>query len=195
MIWNFMPSYNPSRHYLIHREFVLYIDHDSLGHINSQKHLNARHARWVDFLQQFSFMLNHKAVMENRVADSLSMKQQLLTTLTVEVTAFTEIKKQYQNDPDFGQPFEHLSIRVSPTSAKFTLVDGYLFYNNRLFLPRTFIREFVIIELHAGGIAGHLGRDKTIHLVEDQFYWLGLRRDVNTVVQHYRICQLAKGTK
>jgi hypothetical protein len=33
------------RHYLIHKEFMLYTDHDSLCHINSQKHLNARHAR------------------------------------------------------------------------------------------------------------------------------------------------------
>jgi hypothetical protein len=146
-------------------------------------------------MHQFSFVLKHKAGTENKAADALSRKQQLLTTLTVEVTAVTEIKKQYQNDPDFGQPFEHLSTGASPAPAKFTLVGGYLFYNNRLCLPRTSIREFVIVELHTGGIAGHFGRDKTIHLVEDQFYWPGLRRDVNIVVQRCRICQLAKGTK
>lgn len=57
------------------------------------------------------------------------------------------------------------------------------------------MREFVVTELQAGGIAGHFGRDKTAHLVEDRFYWPGLRRDVNTVVQRCRVCQLAKGTK
>jgi hypothetical protein len=183
------------QHYLIHREFVLYTDHDSLRHINSQKTLNARHARWVDFLQQFSLVLKHKAGAENRVADALSRKHHLLATLTVEVTAFAELKQQYQNDPDFGKTFGQLSIGASPAPAKFTLVEGYLFYDNRLCLPRTSIREFVINELHSRGIAGHFGRDKTIHLVEDRFYWPGLKRDVGTIIQRCRVCQLAKGTK
>jgi hypothetical protein len=183
------------RRYLIHREFVLYTDHDSLRHINSQKQLNTRHARWVDFMQQFSFVLKHKARTKNKVADALSRKHQLLATLTVGVTAFTEIKQQYRNDPDFGKPYDHLSARATPALAKFTLVEGFIFYNNRLCLPKTSVREFVVTELHAGGIAGHFGRDKTAHLVEDRFYWPGLRGDVNTVVQHCRVCQLAKGTK
>jgi hypothetical protein len=53
------------QHYLIHREFVLFSDHDSLRHLQSQKHLNARHARWVEFLQQYTFVLKHKAGTEN----------------------------------------------------------------------------------------------------------------------------------
>jgi len=37
-------------YYLIHTEFVLFIDHDSLRHINSQKKLNSKHACWFDYL-------------------------------------------------------------------------------------------------------------------------------------------------
>lgn len=48
-------------HYLIHREFLLFSDHDSLRHLNAQKKFNARHGRWVSFLQQFTFVLRHKA--------------------------------------------------------------------------------------------------------------------------------------
>lgn len=36
------------RPYLLHREFVLFTNHDSLKHINSQSQLNARHARWFN---------------------------------------------------------------------------------------------------------------------------------------------------
>jgi len=40
-----MQSIKYWRHYLIHREFFLFTDHDSLRHLNSQKKLNSKHAR------------------------------------------------------------------------------------------------------------------------------------------------------
>lgn len=55
--------------------------------------------------------------------------------------------------------------------------------------------EFLIKELHAGGIAGHFVRDKTIELVADKFYWPHLKRDVHRVIQRCRTCQLSKGQK
>ena len=38
------------RHYLISKEFVLYLDHEALKYINSQRKLNYRHGKWVSFL-------------------------------------------------------------------------------------------------------------------------------------------------
>ena len=36
------------------------------------------------------------------------------------------------------------------------------------------MREFIIHELHGGGLAGHFGQDKTYSLVVDRFYWPGM---------------------
>lgn len=44
------------RHYLLHREFVLLTDHQALQYINSQKRLGARHEKWVEYLQEYTFL-------------------------------------------------------------------------------------------------------------------------------------------
>ena len=51
--------------------------------------------------------------------------------------------------------------------------------------------------MHAGGLAGHFGRDKTIALVEDRFYWPSLKRDVARIVAlaQCRTCRIAKAKK
>ena len=62
-------------------------------------------------------------------------------------------------------------------------------------MPNTSLREEVIQELHSGGAAGQFGRDKTIAMVEDRYYWPRLKRDVAKVVSRFCTCQLSKGRK
>ena len=57
------------------------------------------------------------------------------------------------------------------------------------------MRDFLVWEIHAGGLAGHFDEDKTIEEVERQFYWLGLKRGVVKIVGQCRTCQLAKHRK
>ena len=64
------------RHYLVGRKFLLLTDHHSLTNYFSQPTLNARQARWVDFLSGFDFEIKHLQGKENRVADALSRKLQ-----------------------------------------------------------------------------------------------------------------------
>lgn len=49
------------------------------------------------------------------------------------------------------------------------------------------MRENIIKELDTGGLGGHFGRNKTIALVEDRYFWLGLKRRVSKFVEHYRV--------
>eukprot|EP00253_Pinus_taeda_P010363 PITA_10363 len=63
------------RHYLMGRKFLLHTDHHSLTNYFSQPTLNARQARWVDFLSGFDFDIKHLQGKENKVADALSRKQ------------------------------------------------------------------------------------------------------------------------
>ena len=57
------------------------------------------------------------------------------------------------------------------------------------------MRDFLVWEIHAGGLVGHFRRDKTIEEMERQFYWPGLKRGISKVVGQCRTCQLAKHRK
>ena len=91
------------RHYLLPHEFILYSDHEALRFLNSQKKLNPRHGRWVEFLQAYTFVLKHKAGVENKAADALSRRTFLLVAMSVEATGFERIREEYASCPDFGE--------------------------------------------------------------------------------------------
>ena len=48
------------QHYLWPKEFVIHSDHESLKHIKSQAKLNRRHAKWVEFIENFPYVIKHK---------------------------------------------------------------------------------------------------------------------------------------
>ena len=77
----------------------------------------------------------------------------------------------------------------------FFLQDGYLFKANKLCIPRTSVRDFIVWELHTGGMSCHFGRDKTIVVVEESFFWPNFQRDVANLVKQCCTCQLAKQRK
>lgn len=175
------------RHYLVHKDFVLFTDHDALKHLDSQIKVSSRHAGWIAYLQQFTFTIKHKAGKLNRVADALSRRHSLLTTMHTSVMGFASFSDLYESDAYFGKIW--LEVR-DKTRDDFTLVDGFLFKGNQLCLPDCSLRLRVIDELHR---EGHVGRDRTLQLVSASYYWPSLRKDVERYVQRCRACQLAKG--
>lgn len=181
------------RHYLIQREFILYTDHDSLRHINSQKRLCAKHVRWVSYLQEFTFIIKHKSGEQNKVADALSRRSYLIKTLAIEVMGFETIREAYKDDAYFKEILNKCQSAPGNIFRHFIMSDGYLFYGNRLCIPQISLRELLIKELHAGGLGGHFGRDKTYSLLEDRYFWPSLRKDVYRFVDRCMKCQTSKG--
>jgi hypothetical protein len=70
-----------------------------------------------------------------------------------------------------------------------------LFQDNKLYIPKTFVREFLIWEIYARGFSGHFGRNKSIEEVECQFFWSSLKRDVAKLVGQCQTYQLAMHKK
>eukprot|EP00253_Pinus_taeda_P032874 PITA_32874 len=94
------------RHYLMGRKFLLLTDHHSLTNYFSQPALNARQARWVDFLITFDFDIKHLQGKENRVADALSRKVQNLYEISLnswKSSLFEIIQKAAEQDAEYQQ--------------------------------------------------------------------------------------------
>ena len=139
--------------------------------------------------------MKHRVGDENKATNALSRRVSLLSVMSVKVIGFERLKDDYESCPDFGELYTNLSNAPRPILNDYTLQDGYLFKANKLCIPRSLVRDFLVWEIHAGGLAGHFGRDKTIEEVERQFYWLGLKRGVAKIVGQCRTCQLAKHCK
>ena len=83
------------QHYLWPKEFVIHSDHESLKHIRSQGKLNRRHAKWVEFIESFPYVIKHKKGKENIIADALSRRYTLLNQLDYKIFGLETIKDQY----------------------------------------------------------------------------------------------------
>jgi hypothetical protein len=95
------------KHYLWPKEFVIHSDHESLKHIRSPGKLNRRHAKWVEFIESFPYVIKHKRGKGNVIADALSRRYTLLNQLDYKIFGLETIKAQYVNDADFKDVLLH----------------------------------------------------------------------------------------
>ena len=58
------------RHYLYGEQFEVYSDHKSLKYIFTQRDLNMRQRKWMEFLEDYDFTLHYYPGKENVVAGS-----------------------------------------------------------------------------------------------------------------------------
>ena len=74
------------KNYLIAKEFVLYIDHQTLKYLSNQNQLRSdMHARWSAFIDKFPYKIVHIFGQHNRVVDALSRRVALIKNLSVEI--------------------------------------------------------------------------------------------------------------
>lgn len=87
-------------------EFVLFLDNSALQYVMQQHKLNHKHAKWVEYLQSFNFVLKHISGQANKVEDALSRKALLLQESNVQVLGFEHLQDLYQIDTDSKEAYE-----------------------------------------------------------------------------------------
>ena len=85
------------RHYLYGAKVEIYTDHQSLKYIFSQKDLNLRHRRWMEFLEDYDITIAYHPGRANVVADALSRKGRL-ANLNLYPELYSEILSAQEED-------------------------------------------------------------------------------------------------
>ena len=177
------------QHYLWPKEFVIHTDHESLKHLKGQHKLNKRHARWMEFVETFPYVIRYKQGKENIVADALSRRYVLISTLDAKLLGFEHIKELYPLDQDFSNEY---ACCEKGAHDKFFRHEGFLFRENRLCIPNCSIRDLLVRESHGGGLMGHFGVAKTLGVLQEHFYWPHMKRDVERICGRCITCRQAK---
>ena len=114
------------------RKFLLLTDHHSLTNYFSQPTLNARQARWADFLSGFDFDIKHLKRKENRVVDALSRKVQCLYEVTLskwENSLQEMIKIAANQDAEYQQMKRQMPLSSKESQQEYEVSrDGMLLY-------------------------------------------------------------------
>ena len=186
------------RHYLYGEQFEVYSDHKSLKYIFTQRDLNMRQRRWMEFLEDYDFTLHYHPGKANVVADALSRKsREVLASIASREWQMLETVGQFGLQysehaqggnlvamPSLlgrviesqGQDAELVSIKDRVQSGTgdegWTIhSDGSLRYRGRVVVPQlTDLREEILGEFHCSRFAVHPGGTKMYWDLRRQYY-------------------------
>ena len=92
-----------------------------MKHIKSQEKLNHRHAKWVEFIETFPYVIKHKTGKENGIADALSRRYTMLSQLDFKIFGLETIKDQYVHDAEFKDVLQNCKEGGTGTSSSLTM--------------------------------------------------------------------------
>ena len=174
---------------LLGHKFEIWTDHRTLEHLNTQRDLSRRQARWLEFLSQYDATIHYIPGDKNNAADALSrlpdtgfsviaslasasLQKCVVSRFHLEDTLLEEIRNGYKNDP-----FTNKLANVALGMNNVTQENGFWFIDGHLFVPNVkHIRELLYRLAHDN--LGHFGVPKSLASLRDSFYWPKMQRDL-----------------
>ncbi|RDX86996.1 hypothetical protein CR513_31601, partial [Mucuna pruriens] len=127
--------------------------------------LNKRHTKWLEFIEQFPYVIKYKKGKENICS---------LSTLDAKLLGFEYVKELYVIGPDFV----HIYIACEK--------------ENKLCVSKSSLGELLIRKTHGGGLTGYFGIKMTLSTMCKYFYWPYKKHDVEKICDKYITCKKAK---
>lgn len=158
----------------------IFTDHKTLQNFNTQADLSCRQAHWMEFLQQYEYMLHYVKGEDNTVADALSQMPiddkpsdfpadfAGIFTIQTDPSVLRKIRLSYIVDPFCARLFTDIGNKMRPSNA--TISDGLMYLGDHLVIPRTNgILEQLFTLAHDS--LGHFSGDKSYAALRDLYYW------------------------
>jgi hypothetical protein len=145
----------------------------------------------------YDFEIVYKKGKENVVADALSRKDEDVETFLCAISIIQpdwiiEARDEWKNDEKVWTFIQRLQ-QDSSASDTFTWKNDSLWYKDRLYLCKNSqLKQKVLLELHTSPVGGHSRFLKTYHRVKKEFFWDGLKTDVQRFVAECLVCQQNK---
>ncbi|CAK1596618.1 unnamed protein product [Parnassius mnemosyne] len=203
--------------YLRGSKVIILTDHKALLFLNNMKLFNGRVTRWILYIEQFNYEVQHISGRRNIVADVLSRyppdgdliqedKNNSLEIAYTESEPNIELIEKLKSLTVYQlQDSESLAIieklKILNTSIikqnnkfkRYSLKNDVLYYKTNLqeviYLPKA-LRQDIINQVHVE--MGHQGPYKVIKYVRDKFFWKGLTKDIKNQLRACHLCQLSK---
>jgi hypothetical protein len=151
------------RHYLMGKRFELRTDQNGLKYLFDQPNLNVRERRWLEFLSEYDFDINHIKGKANKVVDALSRKVHKLHAIAISMYQ-TDIKSKILEVANADLQYRELVAllqqgKMPQKVDNYNLgIDGILLYKNKNFVPNVQdLKRMILHEMHNVPYAGHLG--------------------------------------
>ena len=194
--------------YIFCSKFEVFSDHKRLKYLFSQKELNMRQRRWLEFLKDYNFELSYHPDKANVVVDALSRKSQHISALMIremdlleqfrdlslacEVTpnsvrlGVLRITSELLGDIREGQKTDlflrtQLEAIESGRDNSFNVgSDGVLRLQDRICVPNVpKLRKMILEEGHRSNLSIHPGATKMYQDLKTMFWWPNMKKEVS----------------
>lgn len=185
------------RVYLIGIHFVIRTDCNSLKMLDSKKDLNPRIGRWFIRLSEFDYTMEYHKAENNRLADSLSRNPvgkadgtevAGLPVLGIKVST-DWVAAMQRGDTDILSLRDRLEAGDQEAHHKFTMCDARVYKVTKgrwkLYVPSD-LRYEIVSQAHRS--LAHLGIEKTIAKVKEEYYFPKMREFVTNYVNRCINC-------
>ncbi|CAL8137529.1 unnamed protein product [Prunus armeniaca] len=167
----------------------------SLHQCTQSKLQQARHMKWMSYLQQFNIIIKYKKWVTNKLADMLSRPpghSALLVAMQLQPAVLSKYVTSYDSDQEFKMFFDKLQ-RGKP--FQFQMKDGLMFKGKQLCIPNNGDRMQWIRESHTSRCACHFGVDKTLLNLQCYVYWPQMHVDVYHFIRGCMLCNTSKPSR